>query len=183
RFASAPMVIGAEREQRRPLFTSGITRGRFYGGFLASTSINQRLIELLFDAGVRARNDFDQLPIRYRAVTADLATGDELMIGAGDLPRAVRASMAVPGVFAPVAWNGRMLIDGGVANNLPVSVARSLSQSPVIAVDVLRPSPDVPERSTLDLTVRALRLLIENARPDSGAVPAILVHPTLEPGV
>lgn len=183
RFASTPIVIGAEREQRRPLFTSSITRGRFYGGFLASTGINQRLIELLFDAGVRARNDFDQLPIRYRAIAADLSTGDELIIGAGDLPRAVRASMAVPGVFAPVAWEGRMLIDGGVANNLPVSVARSLSQNPVIGVDVLRPSPDVPERSMLDLTVRALRLLIENARPDSGSMPDILVLPMLEPGV
>src|SRR5690606_2534059 len=102
RFAPEPMLVGPQRDPRLPLFDFGISSGRFFDGFLASTGINQRLIELLFDAGVRARNDYDDLPIRYRAVTADMSTGAEFVIGAGDLPRAVRASMAVPGVFAPV---------------------------------------------------------------------------------
>ena len=183
RFAPEPMLVGPQRDPRLPLFDFGISSGRFFDGFLASTGINQRLIELLFDAGVRARNDYDDLPIRYRAVTADMSTGAEFVIGAGDLPRAVRASMAVPGVFAPVRWGERVLIDGGVANNLPVSVARSLSDRPVIAIDVLRPRPDMPERSVLDLGVRALRLLIENARPDTGSDPDILVLPDIEPGL
>lgn len=184
RFAAEPMLVGAERHPRRPLLGFGISSGRFYGGFLSSSGINQRLIELLFDAGVRAHNDFDSLPIRYRAVTADLATGEEFVVARGDLPRAVRASMAVPGVFAPVRWHDdRILIDGGVANNLPVSVARALSDGPVIAVDVLRPRPDMPERGALDLGVRALRLLIENARPETGSEPDILVLPEIEPGL
>jgi hypothetical protein len=91
--------------------------------------------------------------------------------------------MAVPGVFAPVRWGERVLIDGGVANNLPVSVARTLTDRPIIGIDVLRPRPDMPERSVLELGVRALRLLIENARPDSGSVPDILVLPDIEPGL
>ncbi|HEX2165608.1 MAG TPA: patatin-like phospholipase family protein [Longimicrobiales bacterium] len=183
RFATEPMLVGAERDPRRPLFDFGISRGRFYGGFLASTGINQRLIELLFDPGVRARNDFNALPIRYRAVTADLSTGEEFVIGGGDLPRAVRASMAVPGVFPPVPWDDRVLIDGGVANNLPVSVARRLTDRPVIGIDVLRPDHVVEERGVIDLGVRAIRLLIENARPDSGSRADILVLPEIEPGL
>jgi predicted acylesterase/phospholipase RssA len=183
RFAADPVLMGPERDARRPLLSFGISRGRFYGGFLSSTGINQRLIELLFDAGVRARNDYDQLPIRYRAVTADLSTGAEFVIADGDLPRAVRASMAVPGVFSPVQWEDRVLIDGGVANNVPVSVARALSDRPVIAIDVLRPRPEVDERGALDVGVRALRLLIENARPETGSDPDILVLPELEPGL
>ncbi|MBR9989274.1 MAG: patatin-like phospholipase family protein [Gemmatimonadetes bacterium] len=180
RFAPAPVLVGPGRDPRRPLLAFGISRGRFHGGFLPSTGINQRLVEMLFDAGVRARNDYDNLPIRYRAVTADLSTGAEFVIGGGDLPRAVRASMAVPGVFAPVQWDDRVLIDGGVANNLPVSVARTLSDRPVIAIDVLRPASNVQERGVLDMGVRALRLLIENARP--AAEPDILVLPAIEPG-
>ena len=183
RFSAEPMLVGPEREPRRPLFHFGISRGRFYGGFLPSTGINQRLIELLFDVGVRARNDYDLLPIRYRAVATDLSTGAEVVLDAGDLPRAVRASMAVPGVFAPVRWEDRVLIDGGVANNLPVSVARALRDGPVIAIDVLRPRVQVSERGVLDLGVRALRLLIENARPETGSKPDILVLPDIEPGL
>jgi len=183
RFASEAILVGAARDPRRPLISFGISSGRFYGGFLASTGINQRLVELLFDAGVRARNDFDRLPLRYRAVTADLSTGAEFAIGAGDLPRAVRASMAVPGVFAPVLWEDRVLVDGGVANNLPVSVARALTDEPVIAIDVLRPSEVIGDRGAIDIGVRALRLLIENARPDVGSEPDILVRPDIDPGL
>jgi predicted acylesterase/phospholipase RssA len=183
RFAAEAILVGAERDPRRPLIGFGIGPGRSYGEFLSSTGINQRLVELLFDAGVRARNDFDRLPIRYRSVAADLSTGAEVVIGAGDLPRAVRASMAVPGVFAPVMWEGRVLVDGGVANNLPVSVARALANRPVIAIDVLRPSEVIEDRSAIDVGVRALRLLIENARPDVGSEPDILVRPDIDPGL
>jgi hypothetical protein len=77
-------------------------------------------------------------------------------------------------------WDGRLLADGGIANNLPVSVARDLSDAPVIAIDVLRPSADVVERAALDLGLRAVRLLIENARPDSA--PDILVIPDVPTG-
>lgn len=180
RMASAPVTIGPDRSARRPLLGFGISSGRFYGGVLSSPGIDQRLIELLFDAGVRARNDFDRLPVPYRPVAADLATGEEVVLSGGDLPRAVRASMAVPGAFAPVRWGDRVLIDGGVANNLPVSVARELTDMPVIAIDVLRPDTVVEERGALDLVVRSLRLLIENARPEAQA--DILVLPDLEAG-
>jgi predicted acylesterase/phospholipase RssA len=182
RFAAEPLLVGPRREPRRALLGFGIGRGRFFGGFIPETGINQRLIELLFDAGVRARNDFDALPIRYRAIAADLADGSLVVLGSGDLPRAVRASMAVPGMFAPVRWGERVLIDGGIADNLPVAVARALSERPVIAVDVLSPAESLDERGALDLGVRALRLLIGNARPKENAEADVLVRPRIEPG-
>ncbi|MEX1184152.1 MAG: patatin-like phospholipase family protein [Gemmatimonadota bacterium] len=181
RFAAEPVLVGQQRMPLRPVLSFGLSRGRFYEGFIPTTGVNLRLVELLFDAGARARNDFDRLPRRYRAVAADLATGAEVVLSGGDLPRAVRASMAVPGAFAPIEWDGRVLVDGGIANNLPVSVARALTDAPVIAIDVLRPSTEIEERRPLDLGTRAVRLLIENAAPDVAA-PEILVLPSLATG-
>lgn len=179
-FAAEPIVAGRERVARRPVVNVGISRGRFYEGLLPATGVNRHLVELLFDAGVRAHNDFDRLPRRYRAVAADLGTGRQVVLGAGNLPRAVRASMAVPSAFAPVWIDGRVLVDGGIANNLPVSVADSLAGLPVVAVDVLALDTVVVERSALNLGVRAIRLLIQNARPT--ADPELLITPDIPVG-
>jgi predicted acylesterase/phospholipase RssA len=183
-FVPDPLPVGPTRALLRPLLDVGIGRGhaRHGAGLLPARGVNLRLVELLFDAGVRARNDFDRLPRRYRAVATDLATGGEVVLDGFDLPRAVRASMAVPGAFAPVQWHERVLTDGGIANNLPVSVARSMTDLPVIAIDVLRPPPVLEERAPLDVGVRALRLLMENARPAHDADPDVLIVPSLAAG-
>lgn len=180
-FVADPLPLGPDRVPVRPLLDLGVGPRRFYEGLLPAHGVNLRLVELLFDAGARARNDFDRLPRRFRAVAADLTTGREVALRDFDLPRAVRASMAVPGAFAPVMWRDTVLVDGGIANNLPVSVARALGPPPVIAIDVLRPGA-LEERAPLDVGVRALRLLIENARPDVAAEPDVLVRPGLPPG-
>jgi predicted acylesterase/phospholipase RssA len=183
RFSGVSVATGPDRAVHRPLLRFGLGTRRTPEGLLPATGVNRRLVELLFAPGARARNDFDRLPRRFRAITADLATGAELVIDAGDLPRAVRASMAVPGAFAPVRWQDTIfLIDGGVANNVPVSIARELTQLPVIAIDVLRPRPDIPERGALDVGVRGLRLLIENALPRDATDADILVLPRVAPG-
>jgi NTE family protein len=88
---------------------------------------------LLKSAGIEK---FDQLPIQYRAVGANLETGDAVVMDRGDLVNAVRASMAVPGVFPPVSYGDVSLIDGGVAMNLPVQVAQSMGAKHIIAVDI-----------------------------------------------
>jgi NTE family protein len=88
---------------------------------------------------VASITDFDEFRIPYRAVAADIATGEEVVIGTGSLATAIRASMSIPGGFAPVRLDGRMLVDGGVANNLPVSVVRDLCADIVIAVDISTP--------------------------------------------
>jgi len=76
--------------------------------------------------------NFDQLPIPYRAVAADLETGQEAVLKSGNLSRSIRASMAVPGAFDPVLIGDRLLVDGGIANNIPISVARSMGAEVVI---------------------------------------------------
>ena len=87
---------------------------------------------------LRASNlhDFDKLPIPFRAVATDLETGRAVVLKSGELSRAIRASMAVPGAFDPVVIDGRLLVDGLVSNNVPVNVARDMGADIVIVVDV-----------------------------------------------
>ena len=82
---------------------------------------------------------FDDLPTRFRAVATDLATGDPVVMSSGDLASAMRASLSAPGLFVPVERDGRVLVDGGVADNLPIDVARTMDVDILIVVNVGAP--------------------------------------------
>ncbi|MGH7151000.1 MAG: patatin-like phospholipase family protein, partial [Planctomycetota bacterium] len=82
---------------------------------------------------------FDDLPIPFRCVSTDIADGSRVVFDRGDLPLAMRTSMALPGIFAPVAWGERLLVDGFLVDNLPVEAARSMGARRLIAVDIGTP--------------------------------------------
>ena len=82
--------------------------------------------------------NIEELPIPFRAVTTDLTTGHEVVIQDGDIIEAVRASISLPGIFTPVKKNGKILVDGGLVNPVPVSVVRGNGADFVIAVDLSR---------------------------------------------
>ena len=98
----------------------------------------QRLTETLrrLTLPVARFSNFDDLPTPFRAVATDLESGDTVVMGAGDLTTAMRASLSAPGVFAPVEREGRLLVDGGIADNVPVDIARAMGVDLVIVVDV-----------------------------------------------
>jgi len=102
--------------------------------------------------------DFDKLPIPYRAVAADLETGEMVLIGSGSLADAARASMSVPGVFPPAEVNGRYLTDGGIVRNLPVDVVRKMCADVVIAIDVGKP---LPQRDELTNPIAIMNQMID----------------------
>ncbi len=79
---------------------------------------------------------FDQLPIPFRAVAADIVTGKKKVFADGDLAVAIRASMSVPGAFAPVKVGEQLLVDGGMAENVPVDEVRAMGAHPMVVVDV-----------------------------------------------
>lgn len=109
-------------------------------------------------------DDFDELPIPFRAVATDIVTGEAVVLDTGDLATAMRASMSAPGIFKPVRHGGRTLVDGGVANNLPVQVVRDMGADILIVVDVGFPLlPESELRSAVGVTKQMLTILI-NAR-------------------
>jgi len=140
-----------------------VHEGRLRGdsGLLASQHIESRLRLLIGEA--RRTRDFDDLPLPFRAVATDLASGSMVVLEKGDLARAMRASMAVPGVFAPVVVDGQVLTDGGLLRNLPVDVARSLCADVVIAVVLTAPPRSAAELSSpLALARRSIDAMIES---------------------
>ena len=134
-------------------------------------------------------NNFDKLPIPFRAVATDIETGETVILGSGDLANAMRASMAVSGVFPPVENNGRLLVDGGLADNMPMDVARKMGADILIvvgfpeqlkkrgelnsAVSIVFQSLDllISQNSRIQLkTLRPQDVYIEPALGDIGAV-------------
>ena len=123
----------------------------------------QKLDLLLRELTVKSSHidDFDDLPIPFRAIASDIGRGEPYVMGQGDLARAIRASMSVPGVFAPVRVDGRLLVDGGIVGNLPVDVIQDMDVDVVIAVDVEFPLYGEDELgSVLTISEQMLTILI-----------------------
>jgi len=106
---------------------------------LPTGAISGQKVQLFFNdlvKGVETTFDFDRLPIPFRAVATNLENGEMKVFDRGPLPVAMRASMAVPGVFAPMEWQDHIYVDGGLVRNLPVDVARSMGVDVIIAVNL-----------------------------------------------
>ena len=106
-------------------------------GLIKGQSLEMLLRRLTLPVATTA--SFDDLPTRFRAVATDLATGEPVVMSGGDLTSAMHASLSAPGLFVPVERDGRVLVDGGVADNLPIDVARTLGVDVLIVVDVGAP--------------------------------------------
>ncbi len=120
-----------------PVLPPGLILGRNVESFLEQLTLPV--------AGVE---NFDHLRIPYRCVATDLADGSAVVFEDGNLAKAIRASMSLPGIFAPVEHEGRMLVDGGAVDNIPIDVARKLGADIVIAVDISTPLGEVASNSS-----------------------------------
>ena len=119
----------------------GVQHGsvRLPGGLIATQEIEQSIRTLV--ASARYTHSFDDLPIPFRAIATDMVAGEMVVLDGGDLAEAMRASMALPGVFSPVQIDGKVLSDGGITRNLPIDIARKLCADVVIAVWMSTPAP------------------------------------------
>lgn len=148
---------------------TGLRTGQQFGFMLQALTLSA--------AGV---GDFDTLPLPFRAVATDIETGEAVVLDHGDLGHALRASMAVPGFFSPVEIDGRLLVDGGLVDNLPVDVAREMGAQVVIAVDVgspLRTREDLDSLSKL--TGQVFSLMVRGNVAEQAPNADVLVDPDL----
>ena len=129
-------------------------------GIFAGQEVNALLRRLTIRAvGVKTFND---LQIPFRAVATDLRTGEMVVLDRGELAAAMRASMAVPGAFTPEVIDGRLLVDGGLRQNLPVQTVRAMGADVIIAVDLGTTTPtDAELANPIGVAAQMVNILID----------------------
>jgi NTE family protein len=143
-------------------FDLGYRDGKFRmpKGLVQGQNLNMILKSLLLHT--EGIHDFDALNIPFRAVAADIETGKKVVLHKGDLVKAIRASMSIPGVFTPVEMEGKILVDGGIADNVPVDVAREMGAEVLIVIDIgtsLRSRDELV--SAVSITAQVMTILIQ----------------------
>ena len=129
---------------------------------------------------------FDDLPTPFRCVATDIQTGEMVVLDGGSLAMALRASMAIPTVFSPVTYDGRLLVDGGLTRNLPIDVVREMGADVVIAVDLGAPLEDEEVETLMQILSQTMRLLtrvnVEDQLPSADIVlnPAVARFGTMD---
>jgi NTE family protein len=129
------------------------------GGVSSMANLKRFYRKLMFN--VPQDSDFDDLRVPYRAVATDVSTGKARVFGEGDLVEVVLASMALPAVFGPRKVDGRVYLDGGLAQNLPVEAALDMGADIIIAIDNTLEPPEMGSTASFaDITQQLGRLLV-----------------------
>jgi NTE family protein len=142
-------------------------------GLLNFDRVTQWIEDCLKDHPAR----FEDLKMPFAAVAADIVSGDLVAITEGKLADALRASASVPGILTPIRLNGHLLVDGGIVNNLPVSVTRRLGADYVIAIDLLPPGTvgGKEPQNVMELTLTAFYMLMRSTHKDGAMADRVIV--------
>ncbi|MCD8030558.1 MAG: patatin-like phospholipase family protein [Bacteroides sp.] len=139
------------------------------GGIIRGQNIDNLLSTLTI--GYHDSIDFNRLPIPFACVSEDVVEGKQIVFQSGELPKAMRASMAIPGVFAPIRMNNWVLVDGGMTNNYPTDVAKKLGADIIIGVDLQTPPLTADELVGVgDILGQILKLTTQNNHDENVAL-------------
>jgi NTE family protein len=180
-------LVYRRKQDDRSIYARGSLGLRYGEGIELPLGLvqGQKITQALRSAtlGVADRTSFDQLPTPFRALATDLESGAAVVLDHGDLATVLRASMSAPGVLAPVEVDGRLLVDGGLVDNLPVGLARAMGVDVLIVVDVSFPLATRADlQSPLDVTNQMLGIMVRRGTEASKAQLAsrdVLIEPDL----
>jgi NTE family protein len=168
--ALQPLVIWEQGERSFSLQSAAIVEAE----------INALVNLAMLRGNLLARGDFDSLPIPFRAIATDLASRQAVVLSSGDLAQAIRASVAIPLLFAPERIDGRYLVDGGLSANIPVQVARDAGAEAVIVSDATEhPADSIDVYAPLIVANRLVEFLFQQPT-DSLAEGDVLVRPDVD---
>lgn len=147
-------------------------------GVVSLQNVEILLTELLSEASYDANYNFDSLAIPFRCVAADVTSGEKVVFKEGSMVDAIRASIAIPGVFSPASVKGRDLIDGGTVMNLPVEPLLEFEPDFIIASDVIRWTPEA--RNIIDVVTRTMAIVTEQNRREQRKLASVVLYPNVD---
>jgi len=183
---SVGSLIGALYAQKRDVFDLEWTAFSLTQDDLVDTGVMNAIVGMGLAKGERlekfveskvAVKTIEALQIPFAAVATDLNWGSKVVLDKGSVARAVHASSAIPGLFEPVAHQGKILVDGGVVENIPIATARERGADLVIAVDISGDVGNANIRNLVDVLVQANNIMFARNSENSKRGADVLVTP------
>lgn len=169
--------IGADNEHG-PEFLKHNLLGSLPSGYIYGQNVNNLISSLTI--GYQDSIDFQNFPIPYVCIAADMVTGKAKIWHSGKMNDAMRSTMSIPGVFAPVKTQGMVLVDGGIRDNFPTSLAREMGADIVIGVDLAQEKKGYADINNIaDIAVQTIDMLGRDQYEKNVLVPDVTIKPYL----
>ncbi len=153
------------------LDVTSFTLSRF--GVLSNNDLGKRVVEILGEA------DIEQAGIPLALIATDLASGEKIILDKGKVERAVMASSCIPGVYVPVELDGRLLVDGGLVENVPVSPLRRAGAEFIVGVDLNAGRHYQRPEDIVDVLANAIDIAIDHVTRSQTADADLVIAPEL----
>ena len=176
---SRELHLGAEEGEDISSLARGNLMGSLPSGFVFGQNVNQIITSRT--VGYSDSTDFFKMPIPFACVATDMASGRAKIWHEGSLNLALRSTMSIPGLFAPVRTGGMVLVDGGMRNNFPVNIARQMGADIIIGIDLSGSTPGADEIQNLgDILMSTMNLFDDDAFNLNVRNVDVHIHPNLK---
>ena len=170
--------IGADNENGADFFKKNLL-GSLPSGYIFGQNVSNLISSLTI--GYQDSTDFKELPVPYTCIAADMVSGKAKIWHSGKMNDAMRSTMSIPGVFAPVRLDGMVLVDGGLRDNYPTALAREMGADIIIGVDLSDPRKTYVDVNNIgDIIGQGIEMLMRDGIEKNLLIPDVKIKPNLK---
>ena len=170
--------IGADNEGGADFFKKNLL-GSLPSGYIFGQNVSNLISSLTI--GYQDSIDFKDLPVPYACIAADMVSGKAKIWHSGRMNDAMRSTMSIPGVFAPVRLDGMVLVDGGLRDNYPTALAREMGSDIIIGVDLSDPRKTYMEVNNIgDIIGQGIEMMMRDGIEKNLLIPDVKIKPELK---
>ena len=170
--------IGADNEGGVDFFKKNLL-GSLPSGYIFGQNVSNLISSLTI--GYQDSIDFKELPVPYTCIAADMVSGKTKIWHSGRINDAMRSTMSIPGVFAPVRLDGMVLVDGGLRDNYPTALAREMGADIIIGVDLSDPRKTYMDVNNIgDILGQGIEMMMMDGIEKNLLIPDVKIKPDLK---